>query len=368
MNRIAKRVVAASVAAVIGLTAASASADDIYLRSGKTAELKLSNITVRMVKDGELHYTANSRDSHRPIGDISRLELTGETAFNAAEKAFSDAAVAKDADSAKKKYSEAVSGYTTTMGSTNKPWLKDFVALRMQVAAPKSGRFDVALDAWKVMVEKDPVAAAKSRPTIDDLDPKSQYLTNAVKALQVWANGSPKAEARRAYLSMLYDVQLKLGDVDGANKTLETAVGLGGTPEEQAEVGVKLAMADLTAKKYDAVLDRAGKLNPALLNDGQRADIAFAIAEAKASKMAPNAPADAWKDLAIDYMRAVAGAPQSPNAAAALLKVGQIHETLKEPETAAKIYRAVARDYAATPAAQAAQQNLARLGKTAAAG
>jgi tetratricopeptide (TPR) repeat protein len=359
-----KRLLAVSTL-VLGLWADSVRADDIYLRSGKTAELKLSNITVRMVKDGELHYTANSRDSHRPIVDISRLELTGETAFNAAEKAFSDANVAKDAAAAKPKYAEAVSGYTNTMNSTNKPWLKDYVSLRMQVAAPKSGRFDVALDAWKVMVEKDPLGAAKAKPSIDDIDPKSQYLTNAAKALQVWANGSPKPEARRTFLDLLYDIQLKLGDVENANKTLEARVAAGGTPEEQAEVAVKLAMSDLAAKRYDGVLDRGGKVNAALLNDAARGDLVYALAEAKSSKMAPTSPPDAWKDLAIEYMRAVAGAPQGPHAANALLRVGEIHETLKEPDTAVKIYQAVAREYAATPAAQAAQKNLERLGKTA---
>ena len=53
------------------------------------------------------------------------LELTGETAFNAAERAFAEASAA-EGERARAKYAEAVSGYQTTLGSTNKPWLKDW--------------------------------------------------------------------------------------------------------------------------------------------------------------------------------------------------------------------------------------------------
>ena len=72
-------------------------------------------------------------------------------------------------------------------------------------------------------------------------------------------------------------------------------------------------------------------------------------------------PPDEWKDLAIEYMRVVSGFPTSQNAGTALLKVGEIHETLKEPETALKIYTQVAREHANTPLGQAAQKNVERL-------
>src|SRR5689334_17081684 len=120
------------------LFAVTARADDVYVRSGKeAAELGLKNVTIRTVKDGELYFTINTRESHRPLGEISRIELTGETQLNAAEKAFSDATSAKDPAVAKAKYSDAVTGYNATLGSTNKPWLKDYVAQRMQIAAPR---------------------------------------------------------------------------------------------------------------------------------------------------------------------------------------------------------------------------------------
>jgi len=64
----------------------------------------------------------------------------------------------------------------------------------------------------------------------------------------------------------------------------------------------------------------------------------------------------------------VAGFPQSPQAGPALLKVAQIHETLKDPETALKIYQQVAREHANTPAGTTAQERVQQLGKTSAAG
>jgi hypothetical protein len=150
-------------------------ADDLYVRSGaQGAELKLSNLTIRQVKDGELYYMINTREAHRTVADISRLEVNGEQKFNDAEKAFADARNAKDEATAKSKYGDAVTGYTATIGSTNKPWLKDYAALRMQTAAPRSGRFDAAVAAWKAMVDKDPASAAKSKPSVEGIDPKSQ--------------------------------------------------------------------------------------------------------------------------------------------------------------------------------------------------
>lgn len=352
-----------------GAVGGSTRADDVYYKSGaQAAELQMKNVTVKTVKDGELYFTiTGGAERHRPIDEIGRIELTGETQFNAAERAFSEARSTKEEAAARPKFAEAVSGYTQTLGSTNKPWLKDFIAHRMQVAAPRSGRLDAALDAWRTTVEKDPAAAAKSKPSLDGIDPKSQYLSNAAKTLQSWAASSNKQEAQRVYLEMLYDVQTAMGDTDGAVKTLERRMTLGGTPEEIANVQRDIALSDLANKRYDAAADRAAKINLSALNDAGRADVAYVLAECKAAKMQPTAPADQWKDLAIDYMRVVAGAPQSANAGAALLKVAEIHETLKDSETALKIYQQVVREHANTPAGQAAQKGVERLAKTAAA-
>jgi hypothetical protein len=350
-------------AVVMSAAGTVARADDVYVRSGKdVAELPFKNITVRQVKDGELYFMINTRETHRPIGEISRLELNGETQFNAAEKAFSEAQVSKDEAAKKAKYAEAVTGYTATIGSTNKPWLKDYAALRMQIAAPRSGRFDAALTAWKSMVEKDPAAAMKSKPSVEGIDPKSQYLSNGARDLLAAANAAAKPEVKKAYLDLLADVQTAMGDTEGAIKTAEMKVALGGTPEEIAELGVRLAENDLTNKRYDAAAARLAKVDMNALPDSGRAAATYIGAQCKEAKMQAGAPADEWKDLAIEYMKVVAGYPTSPNAGEALLKVAEIHEKLKEPETALKIYQQVAREHANSPAGQAALKSIERLG------
>jgi TolA-binding protein len=363
-NRSVRAALACAVLAGVGLPAR---ADDIYL--GKEgAELPLKNVTLRNVKDGELYYSTSTRgEAHRPVSEIGRLELTGETQFNAAERAFSEARSAKDEATAKQKYGEAVTGYTTTLSSTNKAWLRDFIAARMQVAGPRSGRFDAALAGWKAIAEKDPAAAMKAKPSTEGIDPKSQYLANAAKDLQASAAAAAgKPEVRKAYLDLLLDVQKAMGDTEGAIKTAEAKVQISGSPEEIAALAVSQAQNDVANRRYDAAAERLGRADLAALPEPARGDAAFVLAECRAAKLPPNAPADQWKDVAIDYMRVVAGYPASPSAPAALLKVAEIFEKLKEPETALKVYQQVAREHANTPAAQAAQKNIERLGGRAA--
>ena len=346
--------------------ARSAPADDVYVKSGaKGAELQLKNITIKAVRDGKLFFTINQRESQRDIEDVSRLELVGEAAFNAAEKAFAEAGTL-EGDRAKARYAEAVTGYQTTLGSTTKPWLKDFVAARIQTAAPRSGRFDAAIASWLATVQKDPAAGMKAKPSLEGLDPKSTYLTQAAKSLQEALNEARSAEEKRAYLDLLGDVQNHMGDLEGAAKTAEARVQLGGNPEEIAAVTVQLAQLDLANKRYDAAAARLARLDLNTLPDGPKADALFVLAESKSAALKDGTPPEQLKDLAIDYMRVVV-MPGNEHAGAALLKVAQIHEMLKDAETALKVYQQVVREHANTPAAQAAQQNIERLGKGAAA-
>lgn len=358
---------AAVVGAIVATITASVRADDIDVRSGQS-EMTTKNITVRSVKDGEVYYTTAGagRETHKPIGEVLRLELTGETQFNAAEKAFAEARSTKDEAAARQKFGDAVSGYSSTLGSTTKTWLRDYIAARMQVAGPRSGRFDAALAGWKAVAEKDPAAAMKAKPSTEGIDPKSQYLANAAKDLQASAAAAQgKPELRRAYLDLLLDVQTAMGDTEGAIKTAEAKVQLSGTPAEMAELLLRQAENDVANKRYDAAAERLGRADLSALPDATRGDATFLLAECRAAKLQPTAPPDQWKDVAIDYMRVVAGYPTSTSAAAALLKVAEIHETLKDPDTALKVYQQVAKEYGNSPAAQTAKQSIERLGKQA---
>lgn len=345
------------------LAASSAFADDIYVKSG-TAELPLKNVTITTVKDGEIFFQISGRNAQRFITDINRIVVVGDDAFNKAEQAFADAAKITDDKAAKAKYAEAVTGYQSALKS-NKPWMKEFAAARLQTAAPKSGRFDVAMAAWIDTVKGNPAGAAKNKPALDGVEKDSKYLADAAKALQAAANSTSKGEEKLAYLQYLGDVQTYIGDADGALKTLEQIVQISGTPEQKDELAIKKGSVALAKKDFAAAAAAIAAVNVSALPDPQRAEANFILAEAAASKLQPTSPADAWKDVAIDYMRVVVGDPKGANAAPSLLKVAQIHETIKEPETALKIYQQVAKDYAGTPAATEAQKSADRLGKSA---
>ncbi len=356
--------------AVATLIGPAAFADTITVRSGPTAEIVYKDVTVTKIKDGEIYFivAGGTRETNKRLADVRNLDVANEAGFSAAEKAFKEAETAKDPAEAKKKYADAVAGYQVAVKSP-KAWLRDFATARLNIAAPKSGRFDLAIAGWIAMVPGDPSGALKGKPDLGGVDPKSKYLEEAIKSLTIAKNGTAKAEEKRAYLELIGDIQTYIGDLRAAAKTQEERVSIGGSPQEIAELAVKLAFLDFSEKSYDAALARLAKIDLNLLTEPTRADAAFMLAEIKSAKMAGAGTPDAWKDLALEYMRIVANHPSSQNAGTALLKVAEIHETgLKEPETALKIYQQVAREHANTPAGVAAQKNVDRLAKAAAAG
>jgi len=366
----ARKFFAATLLAGAALFAAlPAPADSLAVRSGK-AELPYKNATITQVKDGEIYFTVEGSGIgiKKRLADVTRLEVANETSFNNAEKAYRDALAATDPAAAKAKYAEAVTGYQATLKSS-KLWLRDFAATRLQIVAPPSGRVDAAIDAWMNMVSKSPSTASASMPALDTVDPKSQYLTEALRKLNTAKGGTNKADEKRAYLEMISAIQRHMGDLEGDIKTQRERVSIGGTPQEAAELGVAIARFEFDKKNLDGASAELAKIDPALLNDNGRADLMFINAEIRGGKLAANSPADAWKDLALEYMRLVALHPASTNSGNALVKVAEIFEThLKEPETALKVYRQVAREHANTPAATLAQKSIDRLAKSAAAG
>jgi len=89
MNRIARNLLqAASSAAIIGLLALPSIADTIEIRR-ETSKQTISNVKVKGVKGENLQFQSESgNDSERPLANVYRLEINGETAFNDAEKAY----------------------------------------------------------------------------------------------------------------------------------------------------------------------------------------------------------------------------------------------------------------------------------------
>jgi hypothetical protein len=346
------------------LAASAALADDIYIKSG-TTELKVPNATIRSIKDGQIFYSTGARETNRDLSTILRIEATGEDKFNAAEKAFAAAMAMSDEKAAMPKFAEAVSGYQSAM-SSSKQWLKDYATMRMQVAAPRSGRFDIALTAWLAMLPKDATGAMKNKPPFNMLEKDNNYLAAAIKSLKSAAGGTSKAEERRAILDLLADLQQYTGDEEGAMATQMQLADLGGDPALKAKIKVRIARGLLNKKNAAEAKKQLADVDPAVLPETDRTEYDFVTAELDGSAINAGTNADTLKDVAIKYMRVVAANPSSPEAGASLLKVAEIHELLKEPETALKIYKQVAREHANTPAGEAAGKSVERLGKSAA--
>src|SRR6185295_18904207 len=118
-----------------------ARADSVFVGS-----LERKNAVIKEIRDDNLIFEISQREAEPvPLARVTKLVVTNEPALNAAEEAF-----------AAGKFDQAVDGYQKTLRSTNKPWLKDWSAMRLIEAANKTGRFDAATTAYIAALMKDP--------------------------------------------------------------------------------------------------------------------------------------------------------------------------------------------------------------------
>src|SRR6267378_1836493 len=100
----------------------------------------------------------------------------------------------------------------------------------------------------------------------------------------------------------------------------------------------------LAAKEYDKVISGIEKEASTIIEPADQAEALLMFADAKAGKAGDDK--NAWKDVAVAYMRVAANAPGTAQAATALLKVAAIHETrLGEKDTALRLLKQIATDY-----------------------
>src|SRR4051794_27477148 len=97
-------------------------ADSIFV-----GNLETKNVTFKEVRGDTLIYEVNSRSSERQEARISRLVVATEAPLTAAEEAYS-----------LEKWDAAVDGYLKVIRTTNKPWIKDWSAIRLLKAGTKS--------------------------------------------------------------------------------------------------------------------------------------------------------------------------------------------------------------------------------------
>jgi hypothetical protein len=339
----------AALAAVI--VPSLALADSVTINNIAYPDVKISAI-----KGEEIFFiTSTSTEVKKPIAQVSKITLTDEPALNQAEEAYH----AKDWD-------KAATGYERTFRTTNKVWLRDWCSVRLVESANKAGRFDAAVKGYIAMAEKSPESVKSIQLNLPKAG--SAYINDSLKDLTAAINRSRNEELKSLLLKLVVDLNALKGDSAAGDRALQelaqSRVNLDpNSPEAQraqAMLKIKSLRVALSAKDYDKVISTIEKEAPTITDPADQAEALLIMADAKAGKA--GADKQAWKDVAVAYMRVVANAPGSSQAATALLKVAAIHETqLGEKETAIKLLKQVAADFKGQDSATEAENQIKRL-------
>ncbi len=318
-----------------------------------------SDVRISAVRDGEIIFTIgnSSNEVRKPLAQVTKLNLADEPAFSAAEEAYA----AKD-------YNKATDGYDKTFRTTRKTWLKDWTSLRMLDSANKAGRFDIAIRAYIALAEKSPDAVRAFALTMPK--PDSAYLPEAIKLVNAAVAAAKQDATKQVLLGLLAQLNKAKGDLQAAgaalNASAQVSSGARNTAEAaRAAAAIKLQVIGLAiaAKEYDKAIAAIEKDFALFTEPAQIAEVLYCLAEAKSGKAGDSKDPDAWKEVALAYMRVVANSPSSaPQVPAALLKTAAIHETrLNEKETALHIYEQIVADYPGQDPAKLAEKEIQRL-------
>ena len=335
---------ASAVVLAVALAAGRALADDVI-----AGGLPVTNVKIDKIEAGEVYYTTESGQSHRTVNDKLALHITGNANLITAEDAY-----------VTQKWSPAVDAYQSVLRSSNIPWLKEYVAARMQKAAEKAGRFDAAVFAWSYLAQVDPTAAGKSKPAPPDAG--SAFIKTAEAQLDSDASAARSTEAQQTLLN--YELELARYTKDDATITKVAGTLIARGAVTPATV-LGLIHADIDGKRYKDAEQKLAKLKGPLPDPALENDRLFCLAEIAYFGAPATEPPTASEDLALDYMRVVANDPTGPLAAVALLRVGELHEKFNDAPTALTIYTQIAKDYKNSPeqksVVEEAQKSVTRL-------
>ena len=360
---------AALVATVFAAAAASpAAADTVWtISSGANAKpFPRPNVKIESMTGDALMFRSVSQDraaEPKPIKEIHRIEVDGESALNTAEVAFVDG-----------KWDDAVTGYQRSITATRKDWVKQYATLRLLTAAQKSGKFTAAAAGFIALVQRDPKTAAKVKPDVPK-DKKGELpaAISAVKTALADSRLKPaQKNALQAFLVEMYIANGQLEEAEALGGQVARAAPAGGdraggdagANKGQVELKLQLALASLKQKKYKETIAAIDSISADLTDPEQQAQAMFCLAEATAGE-AGDDPA-ALKGAAMAYMRVVAhfkDEADAPHVAESLLKTGVVLEQAKLLPDALAAYESVQADYKDSPHAAAAAEGAARVRK-----
>jgi tetratricopeptide (TPR) repeat protein len=330
------------------------SADTVWVGTGANP-IKYSDVKISAVDGDNLIYSTASGDAKKPLAQVQQISVDGETDFDAAEEAFRAG-----------KWPDAVDGYQKAIGSTSTDWVKARSSIRLVEAAAKTNRFDAAITAYVALVQANPKAAEKAKPSVPDAT--SPYLDPAVTTINQALNASGLSDSQRSsLLGLLLDIDQVKKDTAGATSVLEQLSRLGTlSPEATAGLKIQTASVALQQKNYQKALDDIQKNSSLFADPAQQVEALNILAQAQDGLNGDKDDSNALKDLAIAYMRVVTfgkDLPGQPHVAQSLLRVAQLEEKLKEPKVALQLYQQIAaeKDFADDPAQADAKKSVERL-------
>jgi hypothetical protein len=338
---------------IVGLCSGLIHADSLVINN-----LSYADVKIQTIENEHIYFvTSTGNHVHKPLAEVTKINVADEPTFNAAEEAYK----ARD-------WSKATDGYDKTMRSTQKPWLGEWASGRLLDSANRSGRFDQAVSAYITVAERSPAAVKNVNLTLPKAN--SAYLTDGAALLNSAIDKSKNEQTRVLLLKLLIDVYNAKGDSRAAESVLERLVranaNLNPNSSEahraQAMLKLKSLRTLLESKEYDKVIVSVEKDGSLFSELSDQVEALLCYADAKAGKFAASKDEDAAKEVSIAYMRVVAHSPASAQAATALFRVASIHETkLNEKATAVKIYQQIAADFAGQEFARQAEQEIKRL-------
>lgn len=360
MMRTHRKMISAAVSTgLLAVLALPLMADTIEIRR-ESSRQTISDVTIKGVKGDNLVFVSSGgNNAERPLANVYRLEIKGETALNDAEKAY-----------AAETWPEAAELYNKALKSTSKDWVRDRISLRLVDLAGKTKRFDVAAAGYVSLVASNPALAATVKPAIpDDKDPKmiASALTDIDKAL---GDSKLSADRKAALLQFELELQNAIGDKKAAAATVEQILKSGtlntndpATQKQFGDLKVAVAQIALDNKEYAKAAAQIEEARGVLNDPAQQAAALYILAEAKYQTALANKATEktAWQDVAIAFMRVVGQFPDKPQAADALARTGACYEQLKEIDKATNVYQLVVKQYASSSAAKTAQEAINRL-------
>lgn len=328
----------------------SAIADTLWLSGGG---LELRDVRVTRVEAGAIVFASNGREASRPAGAVSRLRMDGEPILSEAELLRGGARTA-----------EAIDAYRRAARSARSEAARRWAWIRLIELGQRAGRLDLAVAAYLDLLHADPLAATLA-PAVDAAG--RGMLDDIAAAIDLdlrdrrWDDG-----ARAAALDLLGAVHAARGEIDLA------AAARAGRDELLARDPRNIAAREAVARSdLDATLEASTEPGrptrvpeAALAEPATRAAALLALAEAQYAELGDAPDRAALDAAALAYLRVVAAARQTPDAASsstALLRLAQLHERAGEFDAARRLAGDLLRDHPSEAAAGEARLLLSRL-------